>query len=1029
MMSNYYALNVSERKQFDLPPLFNSSLRKKFLRLSKKAKGLLKTIDNNEHKICFALLLGYFEATHKFYTPNAFSPQDIEYVARLLGIFQENYDLTTIHRQTLYRYRNQILEYYSCASFGQISKEKLYEQAVYLASKQSKPRKIFFSLVEYLRQKKIEIPSFRILSNMIGKALLDYEELLHKKLQKEMTMEQKEILGGLLEKNDISNMQKSRHFYVFLKEIEQGLKPGQIKAHILSTEYLRTIVDANQSLISQLSMGPSVIENYASWVKRSKSNQVHQKEPRSRYLHLLCFSIHQYFQHHDALVYKFLSSVNSAKNTAQKTQNQWLLEQQESQIKNTDQIIHHARHQETAMRQIYEIVTSDKLPLEEKISKILNLFESRPRKEPQAINNIIKSIESFNQKAQAKALFYEALEKGSRRLQNRVSGILQALRFNPKTCESNLYQAIEHFCKHQGNIDRKAPQQFLKPEASSQLFDAEGKFRVSLYKVLLFMSVSHGIKSGSLNLLDTHVFKSFEEYLIDKEVWERDREVLLGKAGLSGFRDIETFLPQLKLELASRYKRTNEQAMAHENPHIRFKKNGGYHVQTPALEHNESLNLSDVFPQQKYISLQEILGSVQAHSQYLSVFEHHNRKYVHQKPSDAAFYAGIMGYGCQIGIPKMEQISTGIEVGKIDSVVNGYFSLENLQKSNNKVLQFIQTLDLPELFKKDEERLHTSSDGQKYEVKGDSIHANRSFKYFGQGKGVSVYTFIDERHLLFHSNVISSSEREAAWVIDGLLHNEVVKSDIHSTDTHGYTEIIFGSMHLLGYEFAPRIKKFNEQRLYTFSDYPAKNYREKGYQILPSKKYINEDLIKEHWDDILRFIVTIKLKQSTASQLFKRLTSYARENTLYKALKNFGQIFKTLFILKYIDEVELRKDVEKQLNKIESVQRFSKAVQVSNNQEMSYQTKEEQELAATSKRLIQNCIVCWNYLYLSDYLSNSEQKEQLKILEMIKQGSIVHWKHVNFNGMYDFSEERQLKNSQFNLAKIKAWKTPENWAR
>ena len=86
--------------------------------------------------------------------------------------------------------------------------------------------------------------------------------------------------------------------------------------------------------------------------------------------------------------------------------------------------------------------------------------------------------------------------------------------------------------------------------------------------------------------------------------------------------------------------------------------------------------------------------------------------------------------------------------------------------------------------------LHTSSDGQKFEVAVDSLNANYSFKYLGKDKGVSVVSFIDMRHLLWHSTVISSAEREAAYVIDGLMHNDVVKSDIHSTDTHGYSDII-----------------------------------------------------------------------------------------------------------------------------------------------------------------------------------------------------------------------------------------------
>ena len=60
----------------------------------------------------------------------------------------------------------------------------------------------------------------------------------------------------------------------------------------------------------------------------------------------------------------------------------------------------------------------------------------------------------------------------------------------------------------------------------------------------------------------------------------------------------------------------------------------------------------------------------------------------------------------------------------------------------------------------------------------DSTNAGFSFKYFGTAKGVSVYTFIDESHKLFYSTVINVSERESGYVIDGLMHNDVVKSDI-----------------------------------------------------------------------------------------------------------------------------------------------------------------------------------------------------------------------------------------------------------
>ncbi|MBF0290237.1 MAG: Tn3 family transposase, partial [SAR324 cluster bacterium] len=272
-------------------------------------------------------------------------------------------------------------------------------------------------------------------------------------------------------------------------------------------------------------------------------------------------------------------------------------------------------------------------------------------------------------------------------------------------------------------------------------------------------------------------------------------------------------------------------------------------------------------------------------------------------------------------------------------------------QANDKVLELTERLQLPNIFQKDQSVTHTSSDGQKFNISVESLNANYSYKYFGKGKGVSVYSFIDESHRLFYSTVINSSEREAAYVIDGLLHNDVVQSDIHSTDTHGYSEIVFAVTHLLGISFAPRIKNFRDQNLYTFDG--VTEMKNLGYPILPEGK-INTRLIEDHWDDILRLVATIQLKESSASQLFRRLSSYSKQHPLYQALKQFGRVIKTLFLLKYIDDLELRQSIEKQLNKLESSNKFGKAVFYGNNQEFQQATKDEQLIADGCKRLIEN---------------------------------------------------------------------------
>src|ERR1700730_17481999 len=69
--------------------------------------------------------------------------------------------------------------------------------------------------------------------------------------------------------------------------------------------------------------------------------------------------------------------------------------------------------------------------------------------------------------------------------------------------------------------------------------------------------------------------------------------------------------------------------------------------------------------------------------------------------------------------------------------------------------------------------------------------------------------------------------------------------------------------------------------------------------------YIDDELAIQHWDDILRLIATIKLKEVTASDLFRRLNSYSKQHALYHALKAFGQIPKSLCILRLIDDPAL----------------------------------------------------------------------------------------------------------------------------
>ena len=178
-------------------------------------------------------------------------------------------------------------------------------------------------------------------------------------------------------------------------------------------------------------------------------------------------------------------------------------------------------------------------------------------------------------------------------------------------------------------------------------------------------------------------------------------------------------------------------------------------------------------------------------------------------------------------------------------------------------------------------------------------------------------------------------------------------------------------------------------------------------------------LILEHWDDILRFVASINTQHASASQLFKRLSSYARDHPLYQALKEFGRLIKTQFILSYFDDVELRQRIQKQLNRVELSNKFSKAVYFDNDQTFQDASLENQEITAACKLIIQNAVILWNYLYLSEQIALTKTREDKKaLISDVIRGSVITWRHVNFRGEYDFSPAAS-KGRQFDLPTIK----------
>ena len=376
----------------------------------------------------------------------------------------------------------------------------------------------------------------------------------------------------------------------------------------------------------------------------------------------------------------------------------------------------------------------------------------------------------------------------------------------------------------------------------------------------------------------------------------------------------------------------------------------------------------------------------------------------------------------------MAKKSKNITLAALEKTSNWHVTSKNLLEANEAIVALLDSMPINAVFKEDENLLRSASDGQKFMMALNSIHANYSSKYFGKEKGIIIYSFISEHYPLTYTTTFSAGDFEAWFIIDGLLHYQPVltqtpkKKDkpikegenqeneeddmetnrLHSTDQHGISFINSALCYLMKIEFQPRFKQIHKVKLYGMTGMPIT--QQLDYQINAGNN-VNIKIIEEQWDNILRLVTTLKLKHITPSVLLKRLTSYSNKHPLNIALQELGKLVQTIFVLKYMHLEDLRRIINHQLTQIESMHQLSDELNLGHDGLIRFATKEELLVMARSKQLLINSIVCYNYLYQTQRIIEASPTERKEIQKALSNSAAFAYGHVNFQGEYDFSDE------------------------
>jgi Tn3 transposase DDE domain len=164
--------------------------------------------------------------------------------------------------------------------------------------------------------------------------------------------------------------------------------------------------------------------------------------------------------------------------------------------------------------------------------------------------------------------------------------------------------------------------------------------------------------------------------------------------------------------------------------------------------------------------------------------------------------ATVMAYGCNIGPETMARLTNGVSYADIQRITDWHLHDDALRAALAEIVNAMLALDTTQVWG---DGSSASSDGQRFLFPRRVLQ--RTYSHRLGDFALEFYTFISDNYAPFYTVPIECTERDAPYVLDGLLYHE---SDLdpqeHYTDTHGYIELNFAAFPMFGKRFCPRIR-------------------------------------------------------------------------------------------------------------------------------------------------------------------------------------------------------------------------------
>ena len=552
-------------------------------------------------------------------------------------------------------------------------------------------------------------------------------------------------------------------------------------------------------------------------------------------------------------------------------------------------------------------------------------------------------------------------------------------------------------------VPMDAPTGFIKPRWHKLVMTDAGIDR-RYYELCALSELKNSLRSGDIWVQGSCQFKDFEDYLVPPEKFASLKQS--SELPLAVATDCDQYLHDRLTLLEAQLATVNRLAAANELPDAIITTASGLKV-TPldaAAPDNAQALIDQTAMILPHVKITELLLEVDEWTGF-------TRHFTHLKSGDLAkdknlLLTAVLADAINLGLSKMAESCPGTTYAKLAWLQ----AWHTRDETYGAALAELVNTQLRHPFAGHwGDGSTSSSDGQNFRTGSKAESTGHINPKYGSSPGRTFYTHISDQYAPFHTKVVNVGVRDSTYVLDGLLYHESdLRIEEHYTDTAGFTDHVFALMHLLGFRFAPRIRDLGDTKLYI----------PKGDATYDALKpmiggTLNIKAIRAHWDDILRLSTSIKQGTVTASLMLRKLGSYPRQNGLAVALRELGRIERTLFILDWLQSVELRRRVHAGLNKGEARNALARAVFFNRLGEIRDRSFEQQRYRASGLNLVTAAVVLWNTVYLERAANALRGNGHAVDDALLQYLSPLGWEHINLTGDYLWRSSAKIGAGKF----------------